>query len=93
MLQENQQVRFEEEQPFTRPSLNKEKKSFLVSLVIKLHLAKDNSGAQKVLLVVAIIAIVAAVWLFFSTFLSPVTPPKIPSNIHIPPGALPSANQ
>lgn len=57
-------IRFEEDSQYGRSMSASEKRSWLSSLVIKTGLAKDNAGAQKVLLVVLIITIAAivAVW-------------------------------
>lgn len=57
-------IRFEEDSQYNRSVSASEKRSWLSGLVIKTGLAKDNVGAQKVLLIVLIITIAAivAVW-------------------------------
>ena len=57
-------IRFEEPQ-YNRPISGSERPSWLANLVIKAGLAKDNAGAQKVLIVVLIITIAAivAIWI------------------------------
>lgn len=57
-------IQFNDESQYARPAFNSDKTSWLAKLVIKTGLAKDNVGAQKVLVVVLIITIAAiiAVW-------------------------------
>jgi hypothetical protein len=57
-------IRFEEDSQYGRSVSNLEKRSWLSGLIIKIGFAKDNAGAQKVLLIVLVITIAAiiAVW-------------------------------
>jgi hypothetical protein len=57
-------IRFEEDSQYGRSVSNLEKRSWLSNIVIKIGLAKDNAGAQRVLLIVLVITIAAiiAVW-------------------------------
>lgn len=52
-------MQFNEEQEYARSVMGSEKSSWLSGLVIKTGLAKDNAGAQKVLLVVFVLVVFA----------------------------------
>ncbi|MHB8660611.1 MAG: hypothetical protein ACYC75_01555 [Minisyncoccota bacterium] len=54
-------LQFNEDSQYVRPAFNSEKRSWLANLVIKARLAKDDAGAQKVLLVVLIFVVLATV--------------------------------
>lgn len=76
------EVSFDEEQSvYAAPSSG----GGMLTLVKKWGLAKDDAGAQKVLLGTAIAAIILAVGIAFM-FLIPHTPPKAP---YIPPPVIP----
>ncbi|HQU08017.1 MAG: hypothetical protein B7X04_03450 [Parcubacteria group bacterium 21-54-25] len=81
MPPENQQVQFDEESQFARPLSRSARRSALVRLVINTHLAKDDQGAERVLLVIAVLAVIAALWIAFATFWAPAAPPPT-----LPPG-------
>lgn len=84
MQQENNRIQFNEGQQTVRVS----KQSMLTRLVIRARLAKDEQGAQRVLLTLAVLSIIVALWVAFSTFWAPVSVPKVPvlpSGTPIPP--------
>jgi hypothetical protein len=57
-------IRFEDDAQYGRSVSGLDKPSWLSNIVIKIGLAKDNAGAQRVLLIVLVITIAAiiAVW-------------------------------
>lgn len=88
MQQKNKKVQFNEEQQFTRSFPHAAKQSALTRLIIKARLAKDERGASRVLLAIAAIVAIAAIWIAFSTFWAPPPSPHIqsfPPNIPVPP--------
>ena len=64
LIRDMDNIRFEEASQYGRSVSNLEKRSWLSNIVIKIGLAKDNAGAQRVLLIVLVITIAAiiAVW-------------------------------
>lgn len=58
------EVRFEEEE-YQRTSGQDTKASALTRLVLSSHLAKDEAGAQKVLLAIAVVCLVITAWFIF----------------------------
>ena len=54
-------VQFNEEPKYARQDFDSEKPSWLANMVIRTGLAKNNAGAQKVLLVVFLLAVLATI--------------------------------
>lgn len=90
------QVQFDEEQSVTRAARAEPRASSLTRFIIKMRLAKDNQGAQRVLLIIAVLAIIVALWISFVGVFStnsespsskPIIKSEIPQNIKdkIPP--------
>jgi len=64
-------IQFDEESRYARPLFNSEKRSWLANLVIKTGLAKDSAGAQKVLLVVFMLAVLGTIFIWWPSGTSP----------------------
>ena len=76
----DEQIQFEE--PEYARSAALEKHSWLAGLVIKTGLAKDDLGAQKVLLIALVLIIVATIAVFWmSSNSSSQTPPSFPLGV------------
>lgn len=71
------QIKFQEP-GYARP-LAGPKRSWLTSLVIKVGLAKDERGAQKVLLIILALAIIGIVLIFVLGLGGGQTKPPVPS--------------
>lgn len=75
-------ISFQEEDQMLAPRAVAPKQAGgLIGLVIKLGLAKDEKGANMVLIIVGVIAAVAAVSIFMLG--GPSTPPQ-PVNVYVP---------
>mgnify|MGYP001572131742 CR=1 FL=1 len=60
-------IQFDEEPQYARPTSGSERQSWLSGLVIKTGLAKDNAGAQKVLLVVLVLVVLATIMVLWTS--------------------------
>lgn len=57
-------IQFEEEQELRRSGAAPKSTPRLVSLVMRLGLARNEQGANAVLLIIAVVAIILAIWIF-----------------------------
>ena len=75
----------DDELQYARPAFNSYKISWFAKFIIKIGLAKDNAGAQKVLLVVLVLVVLATVVVLWtsnapSSSPQPPIPPTAASN-------------
>lgn len=64
-----EQIKFDESQ--YAYAMNQKTPSGIPGLVVRLGLAKDEEGAQKVLLVIFVVCVVATIAIFYSTTEAP----------------------
>ncbi len=76
-------LQFDEELQYARPAFNSDNRSWLANLVIKSHLAKDNAGEQKVLVVVLGLAVFATGIVLWSNGAPSASPPSLSSQLII----------
>jgi len=73
-------IEFNEDQNFSYPSYDEQEPGGLVSLVMKISLAKDEESANKMLMIIGVVAVVTIIVVFVFSGNSKELPPTPQDN-------------